>query len=98
MYCRVEYHDTEDCATLLGKIHEKQNQNNQNVQWISIEAREDGRNKNIVMHGGAKTRDDAANQEPVQHKYIKKNTDSPKRFDAKKEKETFKEPRQEFLK
>jgi hypothetical protein len=98
MYCRATDHDTEDCTTLLGKIQEKQNQNNQNVQWISTEAREDGRNINIVMRGGAKTGDDVAKQEPVQHQWIKKNTEPPKRFDAEKEKETFKEARQEFLK
>jgi hypothetical protein len=41
-------HDTEYCLTLLGKIQDKRNQNNQNVQWISAEARDDGRNINIV--------------------------------------------------
>jgi hypothetical protein len=55
MYCRVADHDTEECPTLLGKIQEKWNQNNQNVQWISTEVRDDGRNINIVTHGGAKT-------------------------------------------
>jgi hypothetical protein len=48
-------HDTEECLTLLVKIQEKRNQNNQNVQWISAEARDEGRNINIVTHGGAKT-------------------------------------------
>jgi hypothetical protein len=67
MYCHTTNHNTEDCTTLLGKIQEKQNQNNRNVQWISTEVREDGRNINIVMHGGAKTGDDAAKQEPIQH-------------------------------
>jgi len=28
MYCCTSYHDTEDYLTLLGKIHEKRNQNN----------------------------------------------------------------------
>jgi hypothetical protein len=98
MYCRASDHDTEECPTLLVKIQEKRNQNNQNVQWISAEARDEGRNINIVTRRGAKTGDDAAKQEPVQHQWIKKNTEPPKRFDAGKEKETFKEARQEFLK
>ena len=98
MYCRRTDHDTKDCTILLGKIQEKHNQNNQNVQWISAEAREDGRNINIVTCGGDKIGDDAAKQEPVQHQWIKKNTKPPKRFDVEKEKETFKEARQEFIK
>jgi hypothetical protein len=77
MYCRATDHDTEECPTLLGKIQEKWNQNNQNVQWISTEAREDGRNINIVMHGGAKTGDDAVKQDPVQHQWVKKNIEPP---------------------
>jgi hypothetical protein len=48
MYCRVVDHDTKDYTKLLGKIQEKRNQNNQNVQWISSELRDDGRNINIV--------------------------------------------------
>jgi hypothetical protein len=55
MYCRASGHDTEDYSTLLGKIQEKRNQNQKNVQWISVEARDDGININIVTHGGAKT-------------------------------------------
>jgi hypothetical protein len=55
MYCRAIDHDTKDCPSLLGKIQEKRNQNNQNVQWISTEARDDGRNINIVTQGGSKT-------------------------------------------
>jgi hypothetical protein len=50
------------------------------------------------MHRGAKIRDDAAKQEPIQHQWIKKNTEPTKRFDAEKEKVTFKEAKQEFLK
>jgi hypothetical protein len=49
----------EECPTLLGKIQKNMNQNNQNVQWISTEARDEGRNINIVKHGGDKTRNDA---------------------------------------
>jgi hypothetical protein len=48
------------------------NQNNQNVQWISTEARDDGRNINIVMREGAKTGTDAVRQDPMQHKWVKK--------------------------
>jgi hypothetical protein len=51
----------------LGKIQEKRNPNNQNVQWISAEARDDGRNINIVMQGGAKTRTDTVRKDPMQH-------------------------------
>jgi hypothetical protein len=50
MYNRKSNHDTEECLTLLVKIQEKRNQNNQNVQWISTEARDEGRNINIVTH------------------------------------------------
>ena len=50
------------------------------------------------MHEGDKIGDDAAKQEPVQHQWIKNNTKPPKWFDAEKEKETFKEAIQEFLK
>jgi hypothetical protein len=49
------------------------------------------------MHEGAKIGDDAAKQEPVQHQWIKKNTKPPKQFDEKN-KETFKEAIQEFIK
>jgi hypothetical protein len=42
MYCRASDHDTEECPTLLVNIQEKRNQNNQNVQWISAEARDEG--------------------------------------------------------
>jgi hypothetical protein len=98
IYCCATDNDTEDCTILLGKIQEKHNQNNQNVQWISTEAREYDRNINIVMHEGDKIGDDASKQEPIQNQWIKKNTEPPKRFDVGKEKETFKEAIQEFLK
>jgi hypothetical protein len=39
-----------------------------------------------------------AKHELVQHQWIKRNTEPPKRFDTGKERETFKEARQEFLK
>jgi hypothetical protein len=91
-------HDTEDCPTLLGKIQEKRNQNNQNVQWILAEARDDGKNINIVTRGGAKMGVDATKQDPTQHQWVKKNTEPHKHFDAQKEKEMFKEARHEILK
>jgi hypothetical protein len=50
------------------------------------------------MHEGAKTGDDATKQEPIQHQWIKKNIESPKRFDVENAKETFKEATNEFLK
>jgi hypothetical protein len=49
----------EECMTLLVKIQEKRNQNNQNVQWISAEARDDGWNINILTRGGMKIGNDA---------------------------------------
>jgi hypothetical protein len=98
MYCHASDHDTEECPTLLGKIQEKRNQNNQNVQWISAEVRDEGRNINIVTHGGAKTGNDAVQQEPVQHQWVKKNVEPRKQFDMQNEKEIFKQARQEFLK
>jgi hypothetical protein len=60
MYFHALDHDTEECTILVVKIQEKRNQNNQNVQWISAEARDERQNINIVMHGGAKTRNDTA--------------------------------------
>jgi hypothetical protein len=42
MYCRALDHEMEECPTLMGKIQEKRNQNNKNVQWISAEARDEG--------------------------------------------------------
>jgi hypothetical protein len=96
MYCRASNHNTEECPTLLVKIQEKSNQNNQNVQWISSEARNEGWNINIVTHGGDKTGNDTAHQELVQNQWVKKNTEPRKKFDAQKEKEIFKQARQEF--
>jgi hypothetical protein len=55
MYWRALNHDTEECSTLLVNIQEKRNINNQNVQWISTEARDDGQNIIIVTQGGTKT-------------------------------------------
>jgi hypothetical protein len=37
----------------------KEESNNQNVQWILVEARDDGRNINIVTRGGTKIGSDA---------------------------------------
>jgi hypothetical protein len=90
MYCHTSDHDTEECLTLLVNIQEKRNQNHQNVQWISVEARDDRRNINIFTHGGAKTGTDVVRQELVQKQWVNKNTEPKKQFDVKKEKEIFK--------
>jgi hypothetical protein len=56
MYFHAVDYETEDCPTLLTKIHDKRNRNNQNVQWIVVEnGEEDGKNINIVTRCGAKT-------------------------------------------
>jgi hypothetical protein len=96
MYCRASDHDTEECPTLLVKIQEKRNQNNQNVQWISFEARDEGWNINIFTCGGAKPGTDTVQQEPAQNQWVKKNMEPRNQFDMQKEKEIFKEARQEF--
>jgi hypothetical protein len=70
----------------LGKIQEKRNLNNQNVQWIYVETKDDGRNINIVMCGGDKTRADAVRHDPKKHKWVKKNTEPLKQCDVGKEK------------
>jgi len=63
----------------LGKIQENINQNNQNVQWIFAEARDDGRNINIVTcGGGSKTGPGAVRQDPSKHQWVKKNTETKK--------------------
>jgi hypothetical protein len=98
MYFRALDHDTEYCLTLLGKIYEKRNQNNHNVQWISAEEMDDGRNINIFTCGGAKRRDDAVRQDPAQHQWVKKNVEPHKQFDAQNKKELFKQVKQEFSK
>jgi hypothetical protein len=97
MYCRTSDHDTEECLKLLGKIQEKRNQNNQNVQWISTEARDEGKNISIVTQGGDKTGNDVVRQDPLQHQWVKKNVEPEKQFDVHKEKEIFKQARQEFM-
>jgi hypothetical protein len=66
----------------LGKIQEKRNHKNHNVQWISIEAMDDGININIVTCGGSKTELDAVIQDPRQHQWVKKNIETQKKFDA----------------
>jgi hypothetical protein len=98
IYCLTSYHDTEECPTLLGKIQERRNYKNQNIQWISTEARDKGQNITIVTCGGAKIGNDTARQEPVQHQWVKKNVEPRRYFDAQNEKDTFKKSRQEFLK
>jgi hypothetical protein len=82
MYFRVSNHDIKDYPTLLGKIQEKKNQNNQNVQWIYTEAGDDGKNINIVARGGSKTGFEVAKQDLSQHQWFKKNIEPQKKFDA----------------
>jgi hypothetical protein len=67
MYCHALDHDAKECLSLLLNIQEKRNQNNQNVQWISAEARDEGWNINIVSHGGAKRGTDTIRQELEQN-------------------------------
>ena len=98
MYCRASNHNIEECLTLLVKIQEKRNQNNQNVQLISAEARDEGWNINIVTLGGAKIGNDVVWQEPVQNQWVKKNIEPRKQFDVQDEKEIFKQAKQEFHK
>jgi hypothetical protein len=68
----------------LGKIEEKRNQNNHNIQWILVEARDDGKNINIVTRGGSKTGYDEKKHDPTQHQWVKKNTEPHKHFDVQK--------------
>jgi hypothetical protein len=75
MYCHASDHDMEECLTLLVNIQEKRNQNNKNVQWISVEPRDEGHNINIVTCRGVKTGNDADQQDPAQHQWVKKNVD-----------------------
>ena len=82
MYFCASYHDMEECPTLLVKIQEKRNWNNQNVQWISAEVRDEGRNINIVKRGGAKIGNDAVQQELVQHQWVNKNAEPRKQFNV----------------
>jgi hypothetical protein len=85
-------------SDLTSKDSGKGNQNNQNFQWILAEARDEGRNIDIVTRGGVKTGTDAIRQEPEPNQLVKKNTEPKKQFHAQKEKETFKQDRQEFQK
>jgi hypothetical protein len=62
----------------LGKIQEKRNQNNQNVQWILTEARNDEIHINIVTCGGAMTRNDEVRHDLVQRQWVKKNVELKK--------------------
>jgi hypothetical protein len=98
MYYHTIDHETKECPTLLIKIQDKRNPNNQNVQWIGVENREeDGKNINIVTRGGAKTGEDASKKDQNQYQWVKKNTTQKHMFDALKEKEIFKEARKEIL-
>jgi hypothetical protein len=82
MYCSASDHDTEDYPTLLGKIQDKRNQNDHNVQWIYAKLRDDRRNINIVISGGDNTGNDAVRQDPTQHQWVNKNVELQKKFDA----------------
>jgi hypothetical protein len=62
----------------LGEIQEKRNKNNQNVQWILAESRDDRRNIDIVTHGGANIGNDVVRQDPEQHQWVKKNAEPQK--------------------
>jgi len=94
IYCSALDHNTDNCLTLLVNIQEKRNRNNQNVQWISFEARDEGWNINIVTNRGDKIGDDVVRQEIVQNQWVKKNTKPRKQFNAWNEKAIFKEARQ----
>jgi hypothetical protein len=62
-------------VTLLTKIQDKRNQNNQNVQWIVVENREeDGKKINIVTIGGAKVGEYVANKDHYHYQWVRKNT------------------------
>jgi hypothetical protein len=65
---------------------------------VAAEIRDPGRNINIVTRGGVKTGADAHDQKKESQCWIQKNTQPQQQFDAKKEKETFKEEKKEFLK
>jgi hypothetical protein len=78
MYFCASDHDTEECPTLLVKIQENRNKKNQNVQWISVEARDESWNINIVTREGAKIGTDVVRQEPTQNQWVKKNTEPRK--------------------
>jgi hypothetical protein len=98
MYFHASDHETKECTILLVKIQEKRNQNNHNVQWISTKSRDDEQNINIVTRGGTKIGNDTVRRELAQSQWIKKNTEPRKQFNAPKQKESFKEARQEFHK
>jgi hypothetical protein len=70
-----------------------------NVQWIVVENKEEnGKNIHIVTRGGAKKGEDAKKKYQDQYQWAWKNTTPEQKFDARKEKEIFKESRQEILK
>jgi hypothetical protein len=73
MYCHAFDHEMKECPMLLGKIQEKRNHNNQNFQWISAEAMDNGRNIKTVTCGGDKIGNDTVRQYPVQHQGVKNN-------------------------
>jgi hypothetical protein len=97
-WCTTD-HETKDCLTFSTKIQDKRNQNNQNVQSITVENREEVGNKiKIVTRGGSKTRKYATKKDQDKYQWVRKNTMPEKKFDTCKEKETFKEARSDILK
>jgi hypothetical protein len=70
-YCRTKDHNKEYFLTLLTKIQEKRNHNNMNVQWIATEARDDGKQINIVTRGGTKKGEDTMNKNQGQYHWIR---------------------------
>jgi hypothetical protein len=99
MYCRATDHETKEFPTLLIKIQDKRNHTNQNVKWIRVENREAyGKKNNTLTRGGAKTGEDASKKYQDQYQSVRKNTSPEQKFDVCKEKEIFKEARQEILK
>jgi hypothetical protein len=83
MYFHATDHETQDCLTLMVNIQYKRYQNNQNVQWIYMEKKEeDGKNINIVTRGGEKKGIDAKNKDQYQCQWFMKNTKPEHKFDG----------------
>jgi hypothetical protein len=59
---------------------------------------EDGKKIHIVTRGGENIGEDATKKDQYQYQWVRKNTTPKQKFDARKEKETFKEARHEILK
>ena len=71
MYFHATDHDIEYYPTLMKRIHEKMDLNNQNVQWIVEETREDdGKKINIVTRGGTKIGEDVGKKNQNQNQWV----------------------------